>query len=164
MSSSTRSRPSTAPGAGSPSARSSGLIFPPSVIGAAAVGGVVGGVGAHLRKGMKRADVKELGELLENGEAGLVVVGESRVAEELDKALARAERTLEKEVDSDADELRRRTRPGREGRHRAVTARASRRRGAPAQQPLDPLGLASRPARSRRRSPTGPRRSARGRR
>lgn len=84
-----------------------GLIFPPSVIGAAAVGGVVGGVGGHLRKGIKRSDAKELGELLENGEAGLVVVGESRVAEELDKALARAERTLEKEVDSDADELRR---------------------------------------------------------
>ncbi len=31
-----------------------GLIFPPSLLGAAAVGGVAGGVGAHLRKGMKR--------------------------------------------------------------------------------------------------------------
>jgi uncharacterized membrane protein len=84
-----------------------GLIFPPSLLGAAAVGGVAGGVGAHLRKGMKRGEAKELGEVLENGQAGIVVIGESRVAEQLDKALTHALRTLEKEVDADADELRR---------------------------------------------------------
>src|SRR6202034_1078638 len=41
-----------------------GVLFPPSIIGAAAVGGVVGGVGAHLRKGISRGDAQELGELL----------------------------------------------------------------------------------------------------
>ena len=41
-----------------------GILFPPSIIGAAAVGGVVGGVGGHLRKGISRGDAKELGELL----------------------------------------------------------------------------------------------------
>jgi uncharacterized membrane protein len=84
-----------------------GILFPPSVIGAAAVGGLVGGVGGHLRKGMSRGDAKELGELLEGGQAALIVVGESRVEEQLDKALTRAEKSIEKEIDADAKEFKR---------------------------------------------------------
>jgi uncharacterized membrane protein len=33
-----------------------GVIFPPSVLGAAAVGGVVGGVSGHLARGMSRSE------------------------------------------------------------------------------------------------------------
>jgi uncharacterized membrane protein len=84
-----------------------GVLFPPSVIGAATVGGLVGGVGAHLKKGMSRGDAKELGDLLESGQAALIVIGESRVEEELDKALARAEKSLEKEIDADSKEFER---------------------------------------------------------
>jgi uncharacterized membrane protein len=83
-----------------------GILFPPSIIGAAAVGGVVGGVGAHLRKGMSRGDAKELGELLDGGEAALIVIGESRLEEQLDKVLTRAEKSLEKELDADSAELK----------------------------------------------------------
>jgi hypothetical protein len=71
------------------------------------VGGVVGGVGGHLRKGISRGDAKELGELLEGGDAALIVIGESRVAEELDKALTHAEKSLEKEIDADNKEFKR---------------------------------------------------------
>lgn len=84
-----------------------GVLFPPSVIGAAAVGGLVGGVGGHLRKGMSRGDAKELGDLLESGQAALIVIGESRVEEQLDKALTRAERSMEKEIDADSKEFKR---------------------------------------------------------
>jgi uncharacterized membrane protein len=84
-----------------------GILFPPSVIGAAAVGGVVGGVGAHLRKGMSRGDTKELGELLDSGQAALIVIGESRLEEQLDKVLARAVKTVEKEIDADNREFKR---------------------------------------------------------
>src|SRR5271170_196921 len=84
-----------------------GILFPPSILGAALVGGVVGGVGGHLRKGMSRGDAKELGELLEGGEAALIVIGESRVEEQLDKVLTRAEKTLEKEIDADNKEFKR---------------------------------------------------------
>ena len=84
-----------------------GVLFPPSVIGAAVVGGVVGGVGGHLRKGIARGDAKELGELLEDGEAALIVIGESRVEEQLDKALTRAEKSIEKEIDADNKEFKR---------------------------------------------------------
>ena len=46
-----------------------GVLFPPAVLGAAAVGGVVGGVGGHFRKGLSRGDAKELGETLDAGTA-----------------------------------------------------------------------------------------------
>ena len=84
-----------------------GVLFPPSVLGAAAVGGLAGGVGGHLRKGMSRGDAKELGGLLDEGEAALIVIGESRVEEWLDKELARAVKSIEKEVDADNEEFKR---------------------------------------------------------
>ncbi len=84
-----------------------GVLFPPSVIGAAAVGGLVGGIGGHLRKGISRGDAKELGELLEGGQAALIVIGESRLEEQLDKLLTRAEKSLEKEIDADSKEFKR---------------------------------------------------------
>jgi uncharacterized membrane protein len=93
-----------------------GVLFPPSVLGAAAVGGVGGGVIGHLRRGMSRGDAKELGELLDEGQAALVIVGESRLGEQLDKALTRAERTIEKELDADSKEFERELREAeREG-------------------------------------------------
>ena len=79
-----------------------GVLFPPSIIGAAAVGGV----GGHLRKGISRGDAKELGALLEDGEAALIVIGESRLEEQLDKALQHAEKSIEKEIDANGDELK----------------------------------------------------------
>ena len=84
-----------------------GLLFPPSILGAAAVGGLTGGVIGHLARGMNRGDMKELGDLLDEGQAALIVVGESRVQEQLDKALTRAQKSMEKEVDADSKELER---------------------------------------------------------
>jgi uncharacterized membrane protein len=84
-----------------------GLLFPPAIIGAAAVGGVTGGVIGHLARGMSRGDMKDLGDLLDEGQAALVVVGESRVQEQLDKALTRAQKSLEKEIDADSKEFER---------------------------------------------------------
>ena len=68
-----------------------GILFPPSVIGTAIVGAAVGGVGGHLWKGMSRADVKEFGDIIDSGEAALVIVGESTMEVALDKAGLKAE-------------------------------------------------------------------------
>ena len=76
-----------------------GLIFPPSILATAAVGGVVGGVGGHLRKGMSRSNVKQLGEFIDPGQAGLVVVGESKVRETIQKAVTRAEKETAEQLD-----------------------------------------------------------------
>ncbi len=82
-----------------------GVLFPPSVISAGVVGAGAGGLIGHLWHGMSRSDVRELGEALDAGQAGLIVVGRSRVLEEAEKQLEHAERVLEKELDADADEF-----------------------------------------------------------
>ena len=63
-----------------------GILFPPSIIGTAVVGGVVGGVSGHLWRGLSRSDVKELGEVIDEGEAALVVIGASQLSAALEKA------------------------------------------------------------------------------
>ncbi len=76
-----------------------GILFPPSIIGTAVVGAAAGGIGAHMWKGMSRADVKEFGDLIDSGEAALVIVGESTVQAALDKANLKAEKQVAKELD-----------------------------------------------------------------
>jgi uncharacterized membrane protein len=76
-----------------------GLLFPPAFIAAAATGAAIGGVSGHLWRGMSRADVKELGEIIDDGQAALVIVGESTVAEAVDKAGLKAEKHVAKELD-----------------------------------------------------------------
>jgi uncharacterized membrane protein len=83
-----------------------GVLFAPAVLGAAAVGGVVGGLGGHFSKGLSRGDMKELGETLDAGEAALIVIGESKVGEQLDKALTRADKSIQKEVDADSKDFK----------------------------------------------------------
>jgi tRNA U54 and U55 pseudouridine synthase Pus10 len=63
-------------------------------------------LGVRLRKGISRGDAKELGELLDEGEAALVVIGESRLEKQLNKALQRAEKSIEKEIDANGEELK----------------------------------------------------------
>jgi uncharacterized membrane protein len=76
-----------------------GVIFPPSVLGAAAAGGVVGGVGGHLARGMSRSEAKQLGDFIGPGQAGLVIVGESKVEEALKKSVTRAEKQTAQDLD-----------------------------------------------------------------
>jgi len=82
-----------------------GVLAAPAVVPAALVGGVIGGLGGHFRKGIPRDAAKELGDLIDAGEATLFVIGESRVEEQLDKIFTRAEKTIEKEIDVDAKEF-----------------------------------------------------------
>jgi uncharacterized membrane protein len=73
-----------------------GLIFPPSVLVAGALGAGVGALEEHFRRGMSRSDVEELGAYLGVGEVGLVVVADSKVSEILERELKRARTTIEK--------------------------------------------------------------------
>ncbi len=82
-----------------------GLIFPPGIL----LGGILGaGAGAligHLEGGMSRDDIREIGELLENSEAALIVVGEATIERAVSEATERAKRELKKEVRADAREM-----------------------------------------------------------
>jgi uncharacterized membrane protein len=82
-----------------------GILFPPAIIGSAIVGAAVGGVGGHLWRGMSRADVKELGEIIDDGQAALLIVGESKVQQAVDKAALKAEKHVAKELDVSAKDV-----------------------------------------------------------
>src|SRR5512133_1758868 len=84
-----------------------GIIFPPAIIGSAVVGAGAGGLIGHLRGGVSRDDLKELGDELEAGSAAVIVLGESKIQEQLEKAVTRSNKLIEKQVDADADELKR---------------------------------------------------------
>ena len=75
-----------------------GILFPPSILASAAVGAAVGGIGGHLWRGMSRADVKEFGDIIDEGQAALVIVGESTVEEAVQKAGLKAEKRIAKQL------------------------------------------------------------------
>ena len=82
-----------------------GLIFPPSVLGAAAAGGMIGGITGHLSRGMSRSQAKQLGDFIGPGEAGLIVVGEGKVEEAIQKAVTRAEKETAERLDVEPQQI-----------------------------------------------------------
>lgn len=82
-----------------------GLLFPPTIIAMAAAGGATGGIIGHLSRALSRSDVKDLGEMLDAGQAALIVIGKDRISAELEKAGLRAAQRTEKELDVDAGDL-----------------------------------------------------------
>ncbi|MDN5762093.1 MAG: DUF1269 domain-containing protein [Microlunatus sp.] len=82
-----------------------GLLFPPSIIASAAIAGAAGGFAGHLWKGMSRSDVKELGDVIDDGQAALVVLGDLTVSEALEKAELRATKQIRKQVNANLDDL-----------------------------------------------------------
>ncbi len=82
-----------------------GILFPPSIIATALVGAAVGGVGGHLWRGMSRADVKEFGDIIDDGQAALVIVGESTIEAAIEKAQLKAEKRIAKELDVSAKDV-----------------------------------------------------------
>lgn len=82
-----------------------GLLFPPSIIASAAVGAAVGAIGGHLWRGMSRSDVKEFGDIIDDGQAALVIVGESTVEQALQKTQLKAEKRIAKQLDVSARDV-----------------------------------------------------------
>jgi uncharacterized membrane protein len=65
-----------------------GLIFPPSIIATAIVGGGAGGIWGKVRdKGFKDEDLKEIGESLEPGSSAIIAVAEDRVLDQLQQGI-----------------------------------------------------------------------------
>jgi uncharacterized membrane protein len=82
-----------------------GLLFPPSILASAAVGAAVGAIGGHLWRGMSRADVKEFGDIIDDGQAALIIVGESTVEEAVHKAQLKADKRIAKQLDVSAKDV-----------------------------------------------------------
>ena len=88
-------------------------LFPFAAIGGGllatttAGGAILGAVAGHAAAGMSRHDLKELGEQLDTGEAGLVVVAVSDMGAKVQRAMKRAEKLEEKQLKADTEELER---------------------------------------------------------
>ncbi|HUZ22724.1 MAG TPA: DUF1269 domain-containing protein [Streptosporangiaceae bacterium] len=82
-----------------------GLLFPPALLGAAATGAVVGGVSGHLAKGMSRSRAKELGDFIDPGQAGLIVVGETTIEGAIQQSVTRAQKQTAEELDVDPHDI-----------------------------------------------------------
>ena len=88
-------------------------LFPFAAVGsgllaATSVGGaVLGAVAGHAAAGMSRDDLKELGESLDEGEAGLIVVGATDMEARIEESMRRSEKLQKKQLKADADALER---------------------------------------------------------
>jgi len=83
-------------------------LFPPIGIGIAAAGAggaAIGAVAGHATGGMSRSDLKDLGETLDTGQAGLVVVYEMNLADQVAANIKAANRIVSKATDMAADQL-----------------------------------------------------------
>jgi uncharacterized membrane protein len=88
-------------------------LFPFAAIGGGllaattAGGAVLGAVAGHAAAGMSRDDLKQLGERLDAGQAGLVVVAVSDMGSRVEKAMRRAEQIEAKELKADTEAIER---------------------------------------------------------
>jgi len=83
-------------------------LFPAVGLGAGlllggAAGAGVGAVAGHAAAGLSRSDLKELGELLDAGQSGFLLVAASDLQDKLEKAIKRADKQVSKELRADPD-------------------------------------------------------------
>ena len=87
------------------------VLFPFAAIGggllAATTGGgaVLGAVAGHAAAGMSRHDLKELGEHLDAGQAGLVVVAVSDMEAKVERAMKQARKVEARELKADTAKI-----------------------------------------------------------
>ena len=86
-------------------------LFPAAAIGTGllagttAGGALLGALAGHAAAGMSRSDLKEIGEQLDAGTAGLIVVGISDMQAKIEAAMANAEKLEAKQLAADAAEI-----------------------------------------------------------
>jgi uncharacterized membrane protein len=80
-----------------------GLIFPPSILGAAAVGAAGGGVWGKVRdKGFPDEELQRIGESIPPGSSAIIAVAEDRMLERLEQGLEGYQRIARHALSADA--------------------------------------------------------------
>ena len=83
-----------------------GLLFPPSIIAGAVVGGAGGGLWGKVRdKGFKDDDLKAIGDSLEPGTSAIIAVAQDQVVERLVRGLEGYQRIARHAVSAEAAAL-----------------------------------------------------------
>jgi uncharacterized membrane protein len=73
------------------------------LLGTTAGGAALGSLAGHAAGGMSRSDLKELGDHLDEGQAGLVLVGVSDMQAKIDKAMSHALKKEQKQLKADRE-------------------------------------------------------------
>src|SRR6516225_4299330 len=87
------------------------VLFPFAAIGGGllavttAGGALLGSVAGHAAAGMSRKDLKELGEHLDAGQAGLVVVAVSDMGAKVERAMKQAQKVEARQLKADTAEI-----------------------------------------------------------
>lgn len=86
-------------------------LFPAVGLGAGLLLGATGGAGlgalaGHVSAGLKRADLKDLGELLDEGHSGLVVVAAGDLGDRVEHVIRRASKLTRKPLRADEEAAR----------------------------------------------------------
>src|SRR5512132_3845894 len=71
----------------------------------AAVGAGIGAVTGHIKGGMRNDDLKQLGAVLDKGQAGLIVLYATNMADQIAANIKAENRFVSDQIDADADEL-----------------------------------------------------------
>ena len=82
-----------------------GVLFPPSLLGAAAVGAGGGALVARVTRSLGRGKVKDLGEALDTGELAIVVVEPAEASEAVARTLKSA-KTIKTAPSASSEEIR----------------------------------------------------------
>jgi len=83
-----------------------GVVFPPSILLSAAAGAATGAVAGNLAKGWSHWDVKEIGEMAENGTSGVIVIAEATPDKGAEQLLKRAKKLAKRQIDIQAEEAK----------------------------------------------------------
>jgi uncharacterized membrane protein len=71
----------------------------------AGAGASIGAVTGHMKGGMRDEDLKQLGEILNKGEAGLIAVYATNMADQIAASIKAENRFVSSQIDARADEL-----------------------------------------------------------
>ena len=80
-------------------------LFPGVGLGAMALGAATGALAGHVAGGMRRGDLKDLGELLDKGTSGLLVVTATDVEARVEAAIKLARKRAKAELKADTKML-----------------------------------------------------------
>lgn len=83
-----------------------GIALATGLLEGAVGGAVIGAVAGHVSGGMKRSDLKDLGDLLDNGKSGLVVVAATDLEAKVNAAITHAKKRAMAQLRADTDALK----------------------------------------------------------
>lgn len=83
-----------------------GVLFPPAILASAIAGAGVGAVAGQIKRGMKTDDIKAMADMLDEGTYGIVLIGMATIEEGAQRFLKRAAKVMKKEVDAQAEDLK----------------------------------------------------------